>query len=322
MSSAPLHQNYGDCLPGSGKDESITERNRLRSDIYEIASDPQLVYAFEAPFWWGATEQMAFHRFMGNQDPDAPNMGIIRVQLNESTEEALRVSVAQIFTHHDPRLRNREQQHVLFVHPNFKFANIDPSKVRVEPQDTWSFLVKDLAAKLCPLTKDSTKVSDTDDANGDADRCLEAIEAVQELTSPSDPIKHFCFIAGLDRAYYTDPNFNRTWGEILERERRRLAARQAGGSEGARPVEISPEQVADDERREKIKRLVRALERLFTRDKGKVVFFIDSNFPEFEGLVKDKNSIKLIIQAPALAWSSADTRLPDWCQSGAEIEES
>ncbi|KAI3321458.1 hypothetical protein HD806DRAFT_545685 [Xylariaceae sp. AK1471] len=321
-----------DRLLGRDEDERITKRIKWRGDIYEFASDSELAWGFRVPAWWGQEEQNALTHFMGNRHRGAPHVGIIRVQAQtEAVQEAFRVAVQQITAHHDSLLRTKEQHHVLFVEP----GNIELANVKLGHQQIWSSLVKDLAAKLCPLTKDSTKISDTDNADDDADRCLKAIEEVKELTSPCEPIKHFCFIAGLDRAYNRNTNIKDTWGHHLEQERKRLAAFHIDRLEGTSRAEPPPtdmheqaqhgidpdklvgklEQVQDDNQRKKFERLVRALERLFTKNNGRVVFFIESDFPDLEDLVEDKNNIKTVIKAPPLRdltpppWQGAVTRL-------------
>ncbi|RWA05328.1 hypothetical protein EKO27_g9778 [Xylaria grammica] len=263
MTSPIDRSNASDASDASDSSDasSLVSIMRAGGDIYKMyrfALSNGVVGELEPPQAWLNSGWVSLDQFVSDARVNAPLVCFIRcMKPCITTRVAIHLAVRQI-SREEETLRDAAQYPVLYAE--------DRNSQHYEA--FWESLVKDVAKILRPLTKDATKV----EANADADRHLEAIEAVTELTSPSQPIQHYFFIAGLDRAYDRTLGVDRNWSYNIWSETPETKARK-DEQYGLTPADIS--------QRAKVKRMVDALIRLF-RGKGKLVFIVQPSFSDFE----------------------------------------
>ncbi|TGJ78809.1 hypothetical protein E0Z10_g9948 [Xylaria hypoxylon] len=237
--------------------ENMVIRGEDIYEIYNFAANHEMIDDL-TPSDWSVSGSASIDQFMTDTWENAPQVCFVHLlESVPTTRAAIKLSARQI-SFEDEALRNPEQYPVLYAE--------DICSVRYE--EFWKGLVEDVTKSLCPLTKNSTKV----DADSHVDRYLEAIEAVPELTSPSKPIQHYFFIAGLDRAYNRTLGLNRDWSYNAWTETRETEA------ERHKRYELTQEDV---DQRERVKRMVDALVRLF-HGRGKLVFVVGPGFKDFD----------------------------------------
>lgn len=234
---------------------------------------------------------------------NSPALGIIRAQevKGQAYSEAIRLALRQVISHNicnntKPSELKKTQRflfiapwndrsssciswHFVFTHHDLIYPEI--TILRQGYREIWASLLKDLAYKLRLLTKNRTKVEDSGDILGNADRRLEAIEKIEFLTSPCKPIPRTCFIADLDRVFYPPVQKGIDPEKLEGKQKRKL------------------ERIRQEEKvhQDKVGRLVKALERLFVENGGQVVFFVEADFPELEGLVHDQENIVTVFNS-------------------------
>ncbi|KAI0540417.1 hypothetical protein GGR58DRAFT_461235 [Xylaria digitata] len=243
---------------GPSRLESIIEAGSDIYEVYEFASEHGLINQLEYQTWV-ASGLASLDQILDDTLEYALQgcfMSITRRD-HSTTIFAIKLAARQI-SRQEEELRSPTHYTVLY-------AEDKPSK---EDAESWHRLVEDVAKSLCPLTKNATKV----DADASADRCLEAIEAVTEITSPSQPTQHYFFIAGLDRAY------GPTLGVDPENPEDSETETMGSRDERHEQYQLTEE---DRERRGKVKRMVDALIRLF-HGKGKLVFVVGPEFLDVE----------------------------------------
>ncbi|KAI8948075.1 hypothetical protein F4801DRAFT_471907 [Xylaria longipes] len=217
--------------------------------------------------------QAKFERFLADTSAEAQHMCFIYACGPGPGPVAFRLAAQQIAAQ-EPYLQNQTQYPVVFISP--------PQGQPAAGYDgCWKALMKDVVTKLRPLSRGKLKVRSDDDP----DTCLQAVERLKRLASPAQPVRHYCFLAGLDGAYDLKTGFN------LVHDRSR----------------VPPEDVA---RRERVARLVRALARLFgNRAFGKLVFCVGAELRDSSYLVNGERTIGMQYEELAY-WQWEQSRMP------------
>ncbi|KAI0183330.1 hypothetical protein EV127DRAFT_447480 [Xylaria flabelliformis] len=252
-------------------------------------------------FW---SEREEFEEFLAEPRTNIPQLCILSVEedrtappayrLNKQARVAYRLAAHQIALQPEP-LRNESQYPVIFIAPPFR-----PSDFR----DFFSRFVKDAVRKLYRLTGGAMMKVTNENSNDDPDTLLEAIERLEKLSSPQQPLHHICFVAGVDGAYEKSIGYEQT-GEYLDmlsteksvlEDEEELEEKEGFNKDWradfeAENTRLTPEDVAQ---REKVARLVRALVRLFgNKNFGKLVFVVRDDFTDrMKALVDDGTPCK------------------------------
>ncbi|KAI1738149.1 hypothetical protein F4680DRAFT_426251 [Xylaria scruposa] len=246
--------------------DTIIKSHQDVYETYSFAADQNMLGDLR-PFWDERTE---FEEFLAEPRPNGPHLCVLSVEdertatlayrMDRTARVTYRLAAHQISLQRKS-LRNEAHYPVIFIAPQCQPYNF---------RDYWQRLVRDAVEKLRPLAGGALlTVSERDST----DTCLEAIERIEQLASPKQPIRHICFVAGLDTAYDKTIGCEFTYDYHLKTET----------DEGCAALEVEYSRLTREDvaQREKVVRLVRALVRLFGNGRfGKLVFSVSSEFAD------------------------------------------